>query len=413
MIAQIPSARRVNLDEAIALALRHAPSAVNARAGTDNASAALMEARGDLLPTLSVGSVFSNSSNERFDQSTGRLVSQSYSAQATVNYELFSWGRRLATNRAARARLDAAMAGERDQDFQTALATTQTYFTAAAAEELVQVAEQRLTRARAQLDFARVRLDVGTATRSDILRAELEVSNAELALEDAASALRTNGLRLGRQVGIAGEVRTSPDALPEEAPDLPALEELARIAGTSAPSVLSTEANLRDRTALKWSSWTRYAPTFQVSGGYDWFSFDFPPRDRSWNLRVTASLPIFDGFTREANVSRARANERVARAQHTDAVIGARVEVEDAFREIESAARRVEIAVRGVGLAREDLRVQEERYQLGVTTIVDLQTSQVALADAENTWVLERQNLGIAVARLEAVLGRSAEEIQE
>jgi outer membrane protein TolC len=87
------------------------------------------------------------------------------------------------------------------------------------------------------------------------------------------------------------------------------------------------------------------------------------------------------------------------------------VEVEDAWLRIEAADRRVVIADRGLTLAREDLRVQEERYQLGVATIVELQTSQVALADAENAWVLERQNLGLALAQLEAVLGRSLEDI--
>ena len=94
-------------------------------------------------------------------------------------------------------------------------------------------------------------------------------------------------------------------------------------------------------------------------------------------------------------------------------MIGARVEVEDAYLRIDAAEQRVSIADRGRTLAAEDLRVQEERYQLGAATIVDLQTSQVALADAENAWVLERQSLGIALAQLEAVLGRSLQEISQ
>jgi outer membrane protein TolC len=403
--------RRVTLEQAIVLSLQVAPAAVNARAGADNASASLLEARGAFLPSVTLNSSYTNSSNERFDQSTGQLVSESYSASANANYELFGWGRRFATNRAARARLDAALASERDQEFQVALVTTQAYFAVAAAEELTLVAEQRLERARGQLEFAQVRLEVGTVTRSDVLRAELEVSNAELALEDARSALRTGGLRLGRQIGVAGEVEAFPDALPLEAPPVPELDFLIRQAQSGAPSVLSAQANARDRAAQTFSSWTQFGPTFRVTGGYDWFSFDFPPRDQSWNLRVTASVPLFNGFTREAGLARNRNLEEVAEAQSRDAIIGARVAVEDAYQEIASAERRVAIAVRGLGLAEEDLRVQEERYQLGVATILELQTSQVALADAQNAWVAERQNLGIAVARLEAVLGRSIEEI--
>lgn len=49
--------------------------------------------------------------------------------------------------------------------------------------------------------------------------------------------------------------------------------------------------------------------------------------------------------------------------------------------------------------------MQEERYQIGNATIVELQTSQVALADAEVAYIRARQELAAAIARLEATLG--------
>ena len=39
-----------------------------------------MEVRGDWLPLINANTSYANSSNERFDQSTGQLVSESYSA---------------------------------------------------------------------------------------------------------------------------------------------------------------------------------------------------------------------------------------------------------------------------------------------------------------------------------------------
>jgi outer membrane protein TolC len=403
--------RVVTLREAVDLALRNSPQAVAAEVGTDNAEVALRQSLGAFLPSFNLGSNYANSSNQRFDQATGQLVSQNYSAQATGSLELFSFGRRFAERRAAGARLESAIAQQTDQEFAVALATTQLFYEVAANAELVRVAEQRLERARAQLDFARVRLELGTVTRSDVLRAELELGNAELALLDAGVARTTSALRLGRQIGEAGEVRADTSALPASAPPLPELERLVGVAVDAAPPVQSARANVRDQEAQSWSALTRYAPSLRVSGGYDWFAFDFPPSNQSWSYRLTLTLPVFDGFAREATLWRNQAQRRLAEARYDDAVLGARVEVEDAYRRIEAAERRVEISERGLELAREDLRVQEERYQLGAATILDLQTSQVALADAENAWVLERQNLGIAVAQLEAVLGRSIEDV--
>jgi outer membrane protein TolC len=403
--------RVVTLDEAIRLALRASPTAVAADVATRDAELQAREALGDFLPSLNLGSTFANSSNERFDAATGRLVSESYSAQATASYEIFSFGRRIADRRAASARLGAAAADEIDQDFAVALATTEAFYGVAGAVEQVRVAERRLERARAQLEAARVRLELEAVPRSDVLRAELEVGNAELAVLDARVERTTSALRLGRQTGLPGEVLADDGALPETAPGLPELQSLVPLAEASAPPVQATRARLRDRSARTFSAYTQYAPSLRINGGLDWFAFDFPPRDRSWNLRLTLSVPLFDGFAREGTVARARAQERLARIQHQDAVRGARVNVEDAYRRILAAEQRVTIAGRGVELAREDLRVQEERYELGVATILDLQASQVALADAENTWVLERQELGLALARLESVLGRPLEEL--
>ncbi|HEV2150285.1 MAG TPA: TolC family protein, partial [Longimicrobiaceae bacterium] len=186
----------VTLDEAIERSLAADPAAVAAASGIASARADVMQSRGAWLPTLTLGTGYANSSNQRFDQATGRLVSENYSAQVQSGIELFDGGRRLAEGRTARARERAATAGFREQRFLTALATTQVFYATAAAEELLAAARQRLERALQQLEFARTRLELGSATRSDVLRAELEAGNAELAVVEAESALRTSRLQL-------------------------------------------------------------------------------------------------------------------------------------------------------------------------------------------------------------------------
>lgn len=409
-LAQEP-ARVVTLDEAVELALRADPSAVAAVGAEATSRSQLRQAWAAYLPTVSLGSNYGNSSNQRFDQATGRLVSESYSAQITAGYDLFTGGRRILQQRAARAELTAATAESRAQRFQTILNTERTFYAAAAGDELVGAARQRLERARQQLEFAETRLQVGTATRSDVLRAELEVGNAELAVIDAESARRSARLDLGRAIGVDDEVQPSAGALPEEAPRLPEVEELARLAEREAPSAVAARSAEDASRAVSLAAVTSYLPTIRATGGYDWQAVEFPPRDQSWSLRITASLPVFNGLQREHTVTQARISARVAEARARDAAIAVRIAAEDAARELGSAERRVEIARRSVELAEEDLRVQEERYQLGNATILDLQASQLALAEAEVAWVEARQALATAIGQLEAVLGRTIAEL--
>jgi outer membrane protein len=404
LAAQEP-VRTATLAEAVEAALRADPQAVAAQSDVASARATLLQSRGSWLPTVSLNSVYSNSSNERFDQSSGRLVSENYSAQLQTGYEIFDGGRRFAERRSANAQLRAADAGLVEQRFQTVLAVKETYFGAIAARELLAAAGARLERARQQLQFARTRLELGSATRSDVLRAELEVGNAELAVVDAESALRSSRLQLGRRMGLPAEVQPADAALPDRAPARPELEALAARAQERAPAARAARARADERRAARVASYSTFAPSVRATYGWDWVSPEFPPSARDWSLRVTASLPVLNGFARESNVARARASERAAEAAAADASLAARAAATDAAREIESAERRVEIARRAVELAQEDLRVQEERYRLGNATILDLQTSQEALAQAEADWVRARQTLGVAVATLEAVLG--------
>src|SRR5690606_34813791 len=123
------------------------------------------------------------------------------------------------------------------------------------------------------------------------------------------------------------------------------------------------------------------------------------------------SLPLFDQFRREAAVKRDAALLRLARARSRDARIAIQASVESALQEVLSAEQRVEVSKRASELAREDLRVLEERYQADAATILDLQASQVALTESEIAAVRARQALGTALAELETVLGRKLEEI--
>ncbi len=405
--AQEPEVPVVTLDEAIRLALLADPALAATDAAITNAGADMLEARGSWLPPLTLNGTYANSSNQRFDQTTGQLVSESYTAQIQTNYELFGGGRRIAQRRQAGAVMRAAEANHRAQEYTTRLNTTDAFFRAAAAEELVRAAEQRLARARQQHEFAQTRLEVGTATRSDVLRAEIELANAELGLVEAEASLRSARLELGRLIGRSGPVRPAEFALPDSAPELPPLESLLARAERAAPVTLAAQAAAEERGAAKWAAFASYLPTLRAIGGYDWFAYQFPPSQRSWSLRLVASLPVLNGFQREAAISRATAAARVAEVRARDAVLAARVSTENAVNEIAAAERRVAIARRTVELAEEDLRVQEERYRIGNATILELQSSQLALTEAVIEWVRARQALGVAVARLEAVLGES------
>ena len=75
--------------------------------------------------------------------------------------------------------------------------------------------------------------------------------------------------------------------------------------------------------------------------------------------------------------------------------------------ELDAARSQIDITLTSVVAAEEDLRVQQERYRLGASTIVDVLTSQEALNQAEVDVVVARFDYLRAKASLEALIGRN------
>jgi len=118
------------------------------------------------------------------------------------------------------------------------------------------------------------------------------------------------------------------------------------------------------------------------------------------------TLPIWDRGRRELTNQQARTDHQIAKAARKDTELEVRQEAVRAFEAYNTARASVEIEREAVDVARENLRVQSERYRTGATTIIDLITAQVELSEAEVALVQARQITRLALAGLEALLGR-------
>ncbi|HEU5323728.1 MAG TPA: TolC family protein, partial [Methylomirabilota bacterium] len=77
-----------------------------------------------------------------------------------------------------------------------------------------------------------------------------------------------------------------------------------------------------------------------------------------------------------------------------------------AYNGYETARAGIGLAVVGVAVAAETYRVQGARYREGATTILDLLEAQVRLSESEAALVQARYAARLALARIEALLGR-------
>jgi outer membrane protein TolC len=408
---RIAGAPEITLEEAVRRAVAVSPAVARDEGDVVAARAAERSAFGAFLPNLFFDSGATLASTQRINTVTNTTESgssTSYAAGLSSSVDLFSGGRRTAQVRGARAEratIEASLVSDR---FAVVLAAKQAFFDALRAVALEAVAGQRVTRAEEGLSAAANRLAVGSATLSDSLRAQFELTDARVALLQARSDLTTTTYALGRVVGMDGPA--SP-VLPETLEPVPlplAESEIVELAVAAAPSVREAEARLRSGQAGVDVARSQYFPTLRLGGGYNWLNQDFSVDggNTSWRGVLELSYPLFDNFQREEDVARARAEVQGASAEVPDARRAARAEAERLLSTLRLTEQQIELARENVHVADEDLRVQSERYALGSTTSLDRITSQVSVAQAQADLVAAYYEYQVARAQLEALLGR-------
>ncbi len=410
-------ARPITLAEAVQLAQRNAPIAVQARGQIRSTQTAIRSAYAAFIPSLSVNAASTQQSpaSARVNQQTGEIVSGRWAGSAGFNasVDLFDGFRRMNDLRTARANVAAAETNESAQAFLLAYQVKQQYFTALAAVESESAAQAQLQQAEQQLKVSVAKLAARTATRSDSLRSVIAVGNAQLALLQARNNRQVADAGLTRLVGAPFTVTATPAGAPAEAgmAALPDSAELARLAD-QAPSVVQAQATLDAARTSSRSARAPYLPTLNMSYGRNLSTstagFDLIPNDArySGNLRFSFSYPIFNNYTREASVVRADIAVTNAEAALRDARFAAQQQLVQSLVSLRTSAEQARIQEASVTAAEEDLRVQQQRYELGASTLLDVLTSQTQLNQARVALVQTRLNARIARAQLESVIGR-------
>jgi outer membrane protein len=167
-------------------------------------------------------------------------------------------------------------------------------------------------------------------------------------------------------------------------------------------SAEAARANVRAARSAYWPSLTLGANTgWNASRNND---YDFL-NQRGVSLQL--SWQLFNRFDRELAIAQREASFDVAQATAEDERRAVQAELTARLAELDAAHSKIDITVTSVAAATEDLRVQQERYRLGASTIVDVLTSQEALNQAEVDVVNARFDYLRAKAQLDALIGRT------
>jgi outer membrane protein TolC len=275
--------------------------------------------------------------------------------------------------------------------------------------------------------------DLGSVARADLLKAQVRVSEAELALIRQQNQVGIERSRLATLLGyrpetplrIAGDLEATPMVLDStraaaeslERPDLKQAQAQLESAGNvhkaaswswfpSLYATLSFTGLTGDRTSDELGQ--QVLVDQPATGDTTLILFPTPvdsdlERTRTdWSVGAVVNLNF---FFNQGEAKRTRWIKRQSESRLMDLQLAVQQELEEAILNYRASLKAVDAARRGVESAQEDLRLSQERYQQGLGTILDLLEAQVALTRARNNLVNAQTGVKISEAALDKARG--------
>ena len=433
--SSLGSALGADLQQCVNIAIKQNPDILASQSQLDQAEAALSQAKGQRFPKLTA-SITGTRTNDALN-AFGLKLSQrnatfndfglsQYTGDGTVaptalnnpdpitNYNsrlelqipLYNGGMISGYVDQAHAFIKAAQAGNRSARQQVIFHVIQAYQGVHTARAYVAVAQKAEAAAEAYVKTTRNLLNEGLVVRSDLLFAQVNLSNIKVNLQEAergeAAALDQLHLLLGMPLDEKLEI--GPDFIPAGLSG--SVAELQDEAVANNPGIQAMRSQLEVANAGVKVASADYYPHFNAMVRQDWNAPRLQQQASSYTVAGVLSWQIFDmGVTRGA-VGRAKASRQELQARLTQAEEGVRFQVADAWRGSAEAESRVNARADAVAQAEEAQRLVAKRYENGVTTMVEVLAAQAQLDKARAEEVAAHYQLTIQRSALRLAVGK-------
>ncbi len=273
----------------------------------------------------------------------------------------------------------------------------------------VRVADDTLRLTKDELKQAAARFRVGEVTKTDVLRAEVEVARSERTVVANQNVLQLARATLARVVGVSGLVRVvEPTPLTSRGERY---ERLVEEALTHRQDLRAQAAAIEVARERKNQILARYFPSINTQWNYPRLDTPtFANRDEFWVLTLNFQMPLFDGGVRELDLQ--EQNENLAQAELQLSLLKKNVEIEvrRTLLAVETLEATLATLKKEVSLAQENHSITSKQYGVGLATSLDVNTALNTLTQVRTQLIDQTYAYQVALLALDHAIGLFAQE---
>jgi outer membrane protein len=417
--AQSDPPRRLTLGQAVQLAAGTAPPVEVATSRVDAAQARARQTRAGLLPTLSGTAGYLNRSATL--ASTGFSFSipgfsippligpyDNLDARLRVTQPLFDFAT-WAHWRADKLQVDGSRADRGASVQHAARVAALTYLRAVHAASLLAAREADVALATELVSLAEAQLEAGVSAPLDVTRARTELAAARGALIVARNQRQKADIDLARALGAdPGTTYQLADTLTADLGTSQAPFDTAAalaMALDRRQDLAAEELRARRADAERHAILDERLPRLDLAADYGANGRTVGSTLNTRDIAVQVTIPILDGFRRDARSAEQRALERESRIRVQDLQRQIAADVRAALLDFGSGEEQHDVAAQRLALAEEELSQARERFASGVAGNIDVINAQVALILARDAEIDARYTIAAARVSLAYATG--------
>jgi outer membrane protein len=412
-VAPVPDVpERLDLRNAIAYALENNYSIQQARERIKEQEGLIVEVKAKTIPQLGLGSSYKKKDQELV-QSAGS--DQDWSIALEARQVLYAGGGISAALEAQKVSREAALLDLKATINNALLEVRTRYYDVLLAREQITVQEQNVQLLRQQLQNAKNRFEAGTISNFEVLRAEVELANAQPEFIKARNRKRTSVDQLRQAIGYTNTTPENLRKIPEFIGTLDFqpvsydLQKALDAARTNRPDLLRLDRLAKAREAGVRIEQAGNRPTVDLIGGYQVVkkisSNSFNDSPEGWVVGVQSNWAIFDGRSTAGKVAQARSRLRQSQLSAREQELAVEVQVRTALSSLQEAAELAEAAQKVVAQAEESLRLADARYAAGSATQLDVLQARVSLTQSRTNQLAANYSYNVALATVRRALG--------
>lgn len=383
----------ITLEQALNLALRNNKDLEQSRLNLVRAQRELQEAQSAWYPDLNLGanmqrtdSAAGERSRERFGDGSGADSEiTSFDTDVTLNFDVYTGGRRGADIKRAKNNVELNKLAVEQITEQTLFETATNYYNLQNANANVDIQLASVEDAQQTLKDAQLLEQAGLGTRFDVLRAEVELANAEQNLTTSRANQSTARRQLAETLSIGQQVDLqTADEIQEAGVWNQSLEETIILGYQNRVELDQFLAQREINEQQRRIALSAIRPQLSLFANYELLDVYDDDADLADGYAFGARLQwsIFDGGTALANARQAETDILIDQTEFANQRNQIRVEVEQAYFELQANKENIATSEKAVEQAEESLRLARLRFQAGVGTQTEVIDSQTELTTA-------------------------------